>query len=1279
MNFQAMRSDGYSDTDIVESLRQSELFKDTADFDGLRKKGFDDTKIIDFLDATPSFHEVVATRREKAKALQPSTPPQNNEGDVEALGDTAAPQSPSFQAPDAPTMPAQETQGDNSVMNWIKEGGKEILKGLGFLSNVVSGEEHKEAFKESAKMREKQIASMEDGVAKSSVDGINTGLNTLGHMADAAFNPVDYAMGGGDADAYSSPAGINKKQASQIETLFNPAEQSMLGYVGSLIGIEDKRTPITEEQINKRVENVAKILNKPTEDIFIDTNPKSETYGVPYVKGKDGQFLSTKSESVWENMSVAMEADFLTILAQIGADKAGWDAGGKIGDQLAKSIPDKFLAGKFLSGLVKGGSRIIGSAISSTAATPLGTIAQKDKNAYQTGVHEDADAYVSEAWRDMKDNFAATVAGGVALEGVVAGAKGAKNVYTATKDFVTGEDRAYVQMLKDFKVDEQYAKDSLNELNQMLENPLEDSKQARTYAMALKHPQGLEVLRESMRRNTTAYNNVENEILQRSEQLKGLLDDKTLKAGELQSFLDEAEKDASKQYQSMRLALREQTAGAKVVIDQEGIASTIESLLPKVINEEGKKSIENLVSLIRGAEYLTQNVDGLLELRHLVNRRMRKANITEDFAPNDFEIVKGLLDGIDQTVYKTIDDTVSPEDAKTLKNIFETAKIDYSTQKRAEASSFFKKITTEGLSHGDRVNRLAKGLKADDESSDFVLSRLSSEQRERLELTAIHETIMKNLSGEQGGVQAMNHTKALKNLEELSANMKSSSAKETIDMLTKLGSLYAKDRSLLINVADHKTNTLALSPQGRLEFSIMSRVFEFVERRSPFMGDKGRRLQLYHRMGKYMETSRNTKELALKMYNDPLATAQDKAWWGKYIHYYKKDDGEGMAQLMQTIPEPPKGGGSGLMDEDEIANLSKQGKEVTEQEVKKRLDDEAKAFKNDDTTPPDDNGGGGGSPKLKEGVDNGVQGQKEALKRQSVEEIEASTGKTLDQLGDEDGFYTHYSAHEFDTLSSNGAKDAGNLGQTKGKETNENHTINVTFGYKQGARVENEHGIGLAGQHEYKIDLRGKTFFDDDKHNYFFNKVEELKNTSPELSTEALHVKAKEALGYDDATVDTIVDFQKRYDAMRKSNPNQTTKDTQNSVLKEMKLDGIGNKNHLEIFEDAPVYKVRTLEHDMDYAGMTRPRSVDGLPPVSGEGMRYADNLYGTVESTPSKTDPFVKVLDTLSPQERIDFEKEHIPLVQQLAEDLGLKIDVEVSHGAFEGQTNPKDRKSVV
>lgn len=1259
MNFQAMRSDGYSDTDIVESLRQSELFKDTADFDGLRKKGFDDTKIIDFLDATPSFHEAVNTRRSKQTSETPPapTPPQNNEGDVEALGDTSVPSS----VPPAQEVPVQ----DDSFLGLIKNGGKKILEGLGFVADIVTGDMGDAMMSAGQKVLKEKAKDMPEEKRAS----WNQGIDDLGTLNRNLNDPIDGLMS--ENTHYTSPAGTTKEQAVQIAKLYNPAEKSMTQGIKDWLFSEDNPNGITEEQVQERIQNVAQILNKPIDDIMIDTNPKSETYGVPYVKGANGEFLSTKSESVWENISTEMEADFPTILAQIGADKAGWDAGGVVGDKLSKFIPNKFLAAA-----TRLGGRVVGSATSSTLATPAGTVVQKAQNAFETGVHEDADAYVSEAWRDMKDNFVATVAGSVALEGIVAGAKGAKVAYTATKDYLTGDTRSYNMMLKDFGVDEQYAKDAIGELNEMLKTPIEDSKQARMYAMAMKHAKGLDVLRASLFRNPEAYQRVESEILDRTTQLKELLKNKTLDEGELDSFLKEASDDASRQYKAMRDILRVELANTPVTFNSKQVAKTIEELLvPKVIDEDAKKAIKNIVKLIKTAPYLTSNVDGLIELRHLINRRMNRSNVSEHFTTSDWGIIKGMLESIDQTIHKTIDSAVSPEDAKALKEIFESAKADYSKQKKAEASTFFESITKDLDSTTDKVKAVIRGYKSDSDAAKFVLSRLTSEQRERLELTAIHETILKNITGADGGVEAVRHKNVLADLETMGKHMTSETAKEALAMIKKVNTLFAKDSSLLVHVTEKEQNSLAMSLSGKLEFGLWQRMFEFVQRHTPT--NKAARLQIYNRLGKYMETSHSIKQLALKMYNDPLSSAKDKLFWGKYIRYYNDGDNEGMAQLMQNPPEPPKGGGSGLMDETEIDNLSQSGKTPTAEELKAKLDDEAKAFKPDDTNPPDDNGGGGGSPKPKEGADNGVQGQKEALGRQSVEEIEASTGKTLDQLGDEDGFYTHYSQHEFDTLSSRGAKDAGNLGQTKGKETNEKHTINVTFGYKKGARVENEYGIGLAGQHEYKIDLRGREFFDNDKKNYFFKKVQELKDEFPQLSEKELYIKAKEALGYDDATVDKIVAFQDRYDAMRKANPNQTTKDTQNSVLKEMKLDGIKNKNHLEILEDAPVYKVRTLEHDIDYAGMARPRSMDGLPPVSGEGISYANRLYGTIETTPSKSnpsniDPFNEVLDTLSPQQRIDFEKKHLPLVQQLAEDLGLSVEAEVSHGAFAGQTNP-------
>lgn len=1248
MNFQAMRSDGYSDTDIVESLRQSELFKDTADFDGLRKKGFDDTKIIDFLDATPSFHEAVNTRRSKQTSETPPapTPPQNNEGDVEALGDTAVPSS----VPPAQEVPAQ----DDSFLGLIKNGGKKILEGLGFVADIVTGDMGDAMMSAGQKVLKEKAKDMPEEKRAS----WNQGIDDLGTLNRNLNDPIDGLMS--ENTHYTSPAGTTKEQAVQIAKLYNPAEKSMTQGIKDWLFSEDNPNGITEEQVQERIQNVAHILNKPIDDIMIDTNPKSETYGVPYVKGANGEFLSTKSESVWENISTEMEADFPTILAQIGADKAGWDAGGVVGDKLSKFIPNKFLAAA-----TRLGGRVVGSATSSTLATPAGTVVQKAQNAFETGVHEDADAYVSEAWRDMKDNFAATVAGSVALEGIVAGAKGAKVAYTATKDYLTGDTRSYNMMLKDFGVDEQYAKDAIGELNEMLKTPIEDSKQARMYAMAMKHAKGLDVLRASLFRNPEAYQRVESEILDRTTQLKELLKNKTLDEGELDSFLKEASDDASRQYKAMRDILRVELANTPVTFNSKQVAKTIEELLvPKVIDEDAKKAIKNIVKLIKTAPYLTSNVDGLIELRHLINRRMNRSNVSEHFTTSDWGIIKGMLESIDQTIHKTIDSAVSPEDAKALKEIFESAKADYSKQKKAEASTFFESITKDLDSTTDKVKAVIRGYKSDSDAAKFVLSRLTSEQRERLELTAIHETILKNITGADGGVEAVRHKNVLADLEAMGKHMTSETAKEALAMIKKVNTLFAKDSSLLVHVTEKEQNSLAMSLSGKLEFGLWQRMFEFVQRHTPT--NKAARLQIYNRLGKYMETSHSTKQLALKMYNDPLSSAKDKLFWGKYIRYYNDGDNEGMAQLMQNPPEPPKGGGSGLMDETEIDNLSQSGKTPTAEELKARLDDEAKAFKPDDTNPPDDNGGGGGSPKPKEGADNGVQGQKEAL----------------DISLDTEGVYPHYSSHEFDVLSTNNP----NIGQTKGAETVGNNTIKVGFVYKKGAEVEVPMNIGKAGQHEYAVDLRGKTFFDTDKEAYFDKTFRKLQDANPKADEATITKMVQDELDYSNKEIEDIKAYKAKFEEISQANQDLSFRDKRFLAAKELKYDGMQNERQIEFFDDAPVKKVRTLEEDVKLAGIQK--RTEHIPSVTK--ANEVAQVRATIEATPSQSDELYTLLKGLSDKERNDYEEAHIPLVQELAKSFGLETEVSISKGAYLGkdgtlQNNPmmvvtvKGRKKTV
>jgi len=631
----------------------------------------------------------------------------------------------------------------------------------------------------------------------------------------------------------------------------------------------------------------------------------------------------------------------------------------KVEDGFFKTLPSMLDAYK--NTIIAGaGGTIMGSALAASKALPtpqlkaaaiaggaLGSMAGSAIDMIQaegkTGLEVEAQHFINK----LSEEGALSIVGDKAIDAL---SQGIKPIVKDAKEFLTGDIRAYTQMKKDLQITDDYAQKSLDKLNEVLDTPLEDTKQARMYAVALENPQGLAVLSEALKRNQTASNVVEKEIVTRTDNVLKAMKENAIPAKDVVQFLKDASEQVSQKYGAMRAILTDELKDIPVQIDTVAISNTIKELSNSAHSPEVKSAYESIANFIKSNQNYTENIDGLMELRQSINGWFRGKRV-EDWAAPDYATLKKLIGGVDEAIYKTIDSVDNPSDATALKQIFEDAKADFSAQKKAEASQFFQKIDAEGLSSGQRASRIVKGLGSDDESAQYVLSRLSALQREKLELTAINEVVQKELYGKAGGVKAIDYEDVVSKLKELEPNMQSKNAKETIDFLGKMETFFAKDRELIgasRPIAKDEKN-IATKVIGKMHMKTASMIFEFIQRKIPF-SENAKRLDIYYRLGKYMEQSHNTKELMLKMYNDPLSDTADKAFFGKAISYISKGDDDALNTHFDTRPpHEPSGGNSGLLTQEQIEEIQKKvtndtpKKEASIDDVKAQIEKDVSA------------------------------------------------------------------------------------------------------------------------------------------------------------------------------------------------------------------------------------------------------------------------------------------------------------------------------------------------
>lgn len=641
----------------------------------------------------------------------------------------------------------------------------------------------------------------------------------------------------------------------------------------------------------------------------------------------------------------------------------------KVEDGFFKTLPSMLDAYK--NTIVGGaGGTIMGSALAASKALPtpqlkaaaiaggaLGTMAGSAIDMLEAGDKTGLEVEAQHFINKLSEEGSLSIIGDKAIDVL---SQGVKPLVKDAKEFLTGDTRAYTQMKTDLQITDDYAQKSLNKLNEVLETPLEDTKQARMYAVALENPQGLSVLSEALKRNQTASNVMENEIVKRTDNVLRAMEENAIPAKDVVQFLKDASEQASQKYGAMKAILNDELQNVPVTLDRDAVSETIKGLADYAHDPQAKSSFINFANFIKNNANYSEDINGLLELRQGINRFFGRYDVKDWVTPDNAKL-KQLIGGVDEAIYKTIDSVDNPNDATTLKQIFEDAKADFSAQKKAEASQFFQKIDAEGLSSGQRASRIVKGLGSDDESAQYVLSRLSAPQREQLELTAINEVVQKERYGKAGGVKAIDYEDVVSKLKELEPNMQSKSAKETIDFLGKMETFFAKDRELIgasRPIAKDEKN-IATEVIGKMHMKTASMVFEFIQRKIPF-SENAKRLDIYYRLGKYMEQSHNTKELMLKMYNDPLSDTADKAFFGKAISYINKGDDDALNTHFDTRPpHEPSGGNSGLLTQEQIDKIQKKvtndapSKEASIDDVKAQIQKEVNdQYGQKDTTLP---------------------------------------------------------------------------------------------------------------------------------------------------------------------------------------------------------------------------------------------------------------------------------------------------------------------------------------
>lgn len=693
---------------------------------------------------------------------------------------------------------------------------------------------------------------------KTGLDGIETGINTLNPLASYT----------GDLDIVDDSEAKKNYDKGKVDN-------SIIQDLEALSKIDIGLINDDPEKKEKFYDTMGNILNKRGYDL----GQKKD--GNLVAIDKDGNELAIKND-FWESLLDGIKADIGELGGAFGGAYAGLN--------LAKNIPTIYgkvatIAGSSLAGALSGNS--VDMAINQL----------KDREKLN----------IEEVLNELGKTAVLDVAGNVVGAGTVkVGGKIIELPKQARDYFLNGNIEGAREILKkDLNIDDKYIEDAMNQMKQNYkesENYSKNiapekssfiSKVANKIGGDIRNQIGQqeELLAATLQKgdtniiagalDETAARNLSNTIDQRATNVLNTLESKSSNAGgeEVKNYLNDFENKAKQDFSNMRKDFDEafKQIDYKFELDDLNLNDTFRDMAKRVQDPDAKKRFLTLQSSIKNTIYdsnaqvgIERDINGLLDMRQQLNKFYGQ---NEKYLANkkDKDTFNALKENLDNQIYKTVNENLPPELGTRLIDSFSKSMNGYRELGSLQDNKVFQSIMGDANNPEFRMDKLVKHMADDDSYVDDVLSKMTPQARQTVEVAVIKELADSYTLKTAQGQKAIAFEDLGKELESIKRNVRSELGKETIDNLItyaeKFGNRDIAYLDMTKGITTKPKGNISTSLGGKIEMQISSWRFDMLQRMLPT--DTGKRLSLQRHIREALQKSRTPQEFDLKLYEYP--------------------------------------------------------------------------------------------------------------------------------------------------------------------------------------------------------------------------------------------------------------------------------------------------------------------------------------------------------------------------------------------------------------------------
>jgi hypothetical protein len=383
----------------------------------------------------------------------------------------------------------------------------------------------------------------------------------------------------------------------------------------------------------------------------------------------------------------------------------------------------------------------------------------------------------------------------------------------------------------------------------------DDLLRAKLTAVMQQQPQGLEPLREAVKKSTKAAIETSKEIDKRAKEVMHSSSQFAKNPSAIKKSVEKYEKAVQDNYGEVRNLIDEALPNHKSDLDITTFKETLNDLNKRVIDPTVKEKITNLAESL--ASQKSETVGDLINVRQLFNKFYGK-NLQHFDTKPDKAALKSIQDAIDGKIDEALD-TLPDNVGTSLKTAFTDAKKKYVDMFKTQDTATYNAIFKKGASESDIANSLIKYSKSTDKDLETVLSKLSPVQRTKAEFAVISKMVKDSLK--KGEAKAINFAQLAENIGTSEKLFKTPEAKQFIKNVKGFNTKFAKDvelQSTALGVTEKTKKNIATSVEGKAKMVIASNYFEAFQRLFP--SETGRRLSLQKAIEMSLEKSRSPRE-----------------------------------------------------------------------------------------------------------------------------------------------------------------------------------------------------------------------------------------------------------------------------------------------------------------------------------------------------------------------------------------------------------------------------------